>query len=132
VTKNSADLRVRRTRALLQKALIELTTEKGFSDVTVRDITERAMVNRSTFYHHYLDKYDLLNQYIEEAMIVIDDRTGASSSMIDLDQPSIEFVSRHGNTQQWRSASLALEAAWREPHCARFFEFVSQRRYTQQ
>ena len=56
------DLRVRRTRKLLQQAFIECTIEKGFAALTVRDITERAMVNRSTFYRHYLDKYDLLEQ----------------------------------------------------------------------
>lgn len=60
------DLRVQKTRKLLQQALMELTVEKGFAAITVRDITERAMVNRSTFYRHYLDKYDLLNQYIDE------------------------------------------------------------------
>lgn len=62
----SDDLRVRRTRKLLQEAMIQLTVEKGFNAVTVRDITERAMVNRSTFYRHYLDKYDLIDQYMEE------------------------------------------------------------------
>ncbi len=60
------DLRVRRTRKLLQKALLEATIEKGFAEVSVRDITERAMVNRSTFYRHFLDKYDLLSRYLEE------------------------------------------------------------------
>src|SRR5258708_27883336 len=60
------DLRVRRTRKLLQQAFIELTVEKGFAALTVRDITERAMVNRSTFYRHYLDKYDLRDQYMNE------------------------------------------------------------------
>lgn len=60
------DLRVRRTRKMLQDALIALTVEKGFAAVTVRDITERAMVNRSTFYRHYLDKFDLLEQYSDE------------------------------------------------------------------
>ena len=60
------DLRVQRTRTLLQQALFELTIEKGFAAVTVRDITHRAMVNRSTFYRHYLDKYDLLNHYLDE------------------------------------------------------------------
>lgn len=62
----SEDLRVQRTRKLLRQALFELTVEKGFAAVTVRDITERAMVNRSTFYRHYLDKYDLLSQYLDE------------------------------------------------------------------
>ena len=60
------DLRVVRTRKLLQQALFELTVEKGFAAVTVSDIAERAMVNRSTFYRHYLDKYELLNQYLDE------------------------------------------------------------------
>lgn len=61
------DLRVRRTRKLLQKALIELTVEKGFAAVTVQDISERAMVNRSTIYRHYPGgKYDLLEQYTNE------------------------------------------------------------------
>jgi len=60
------DLRVRRTRKLLQQAFMELTVEKGFAALTVRDITVRAMVNRSTFYRHYLDKYDLLEQYMKE------------------------------------------------------------------
>ena len=58
------DLRVRRTHIQLQRAFIELTVEKGFGAVTVSDITERAMVNRSTFYRHFLDKYDLLDNYL--------------------------------------------------------------------
>lgn len=58
------DLRVQRTRKLIEDAMISLTVEKGFSAITVRDITERAKVNRSTFYRHYLDKYDLLSQYM--------------------------------------------------------------------
>jgi AcrR family transcriptional regulator len=60
------DLRVRRTRRLLQQALIEGSLKKGFAALTVRDITEYAMVNRSTFYRHYLDKYDLLEHHIQE------------------------------------------------------------------
>jgi AcrR family transcriptional regulator len=61
------DLRVRRTRKLLQKALIELTVEKGFAAVTIQDISERAMVNRSTVYRHYPGgKYELLEQYTNE------------------------------------------------------------------
>ena len=65
-TEGNEDLRVRRTRKLLMQALIDLTIENGFAAITVRDITERAMVNRSTFYRHYLDKYDLLEQYLNE------------------------------------------------------------------
>lgn len=70
-SEDAEDLRVRRSRKMLQAALIELTVEKGFAAVTVRDITERAMVNRSTFYRHYLDKYDLLDQYMDEVYELI-------------------------------------------------------------
>jgi AcrR family transcriptional regulator len=66
MVQNLEDLRIRRTRKLLQEAMIELAAEKGFAEISVRDITERAMVNRSTFYRHYLDKYDLLDQYMTE------------------------------------------------------------------
>lgn len=76
------DLRVRRTRKLLQRALIELTGEKGFANVTVHDIAERAMVNRSTFYRHYLDKYDLLGQYLEELYALLDSQ-GGNDSLVD-------------------------------------------------
>lgn len=66
------DLRVRRTRKLIQNALIELTIEKGFSAVTVRDIAQRAMVNRATFYRHYQDKYDLLDKYMDDLYAMLD------------------------------------------------------------
>ena len=59
------DPRVKRTHKLLQEALIELTVLKGFAAVTVSDITRHAGVNRATFYRHYQDKIDLLNQYAQ-------------------------------------------------------------------
>jgi AcrR family transcriptional regulator len=66
IKKKEEDLRVRRTRKQLLEAMISLVIEKGFNSVTVQDISERAMVNRATFYRYYKDKYDLLDQYVEE------------------------------------------------------------------
>jgi AcrR family transcriptional regulator len=60
------DPRVRRTRQLLQNAFTELMQEKGFSAISIQDITERAMVNRGTFYAHFADKYALLDSLIRE------------------------------------------------------------------
>ncbi len=80
MTQNVEDLRVRRTRKLLQKALLEAATDKGFAQVTVSDIAERAMVNRATFYRHYQDKYDLLRQYIADLSGLIDSEARESSS----------------------------------------------------
>ena len=44
VMQNLEDLRIRRTRKLLQKALLEAASEKGFARITVRDIVGRAIV----------------------------------------------------------------------------------------
>lgn len=54
------DLRVRRTQKLLWEALLALMDERDFEAITVKDICDRAMVHRTTFYKHYQDKYDLL------------------------------------------------------------------------
>jgi AcrR family transcriptional regulator len=59
---NGQDPRIIRTRHLLQFALLELMREKPFQSISVSDITKRATLNRSTFYLHYLDKFDLLAQ----------------------------------------------------------------------
>jgi len=63
--KHRPDRRIRRTRAALQAALIDLMTEKGYDAVTVQDIIDRADVGRSTFYAHFTDKEDLLVSGIE-------------------------------------------------------------------
>lgn len=60
------DRRIQRTRQALQTALLELTKEKEYDDISVEEITERANVGRATFYLHYTDKEDLLLQYFGE------------------------------------------------------------------
>jgi AcrR family transcriptional regulator len=54
------DPRIERTREALRAALMALIEEKGFDAISVQDITERARLNRATFYLHYRDKQDLL------------------------------------------------------------------------
>ena len=58
------DPRIKRTRALLEKAFMEVMIEKGFQAVSVQDITEKAGVNRATFYDHFTDKYAFLDHSI--------------------------------------------------------------------
>lgn len=61
------DPRAARTRILIQEAFLSLASEKKFESITVKDIAERASVNRATFYAHYEDKYTLLNYLLSEA-----------------------------------------------------------------
>ncbi|KEO85102.1 TetR/AcrR family transcriptional regulator [Tumebacillus flagellatus] len=60
------DRRKKRTRQLLRKALLDLIEERGLDRITVRDLTERAEINRGTFYLHYRDVPDLMEQLKQE------------------------------------------------------------------
>ena len=60
------DPRTKRTRQLLMDAFGQLLSEKSFEDITVQDVTDRATVNRATFYAHFEDKYILAEQSILE------------------------------------------------------------------
>ena len=61
------DPRVTRTRALIVEAFADLLEEGGFRGLTVQAVTERAGINRATFYAHFPDKYGLLDYFIREA-----------------------------------------------------------------
>jgi AcrR family transcriptional regulator len=60
------DQRVRLTQNLLKHALVQLMKEQHISKISVRAICEVADINRSTFYVHYADPYDLLAKIEEE------------------------------------------------------------------
>ena len=60
------DLRIIKTNKILFDALLTLMKEKNFEKIKISDICEVALINRSTFYAHYEDKYDLLIALIEE------------------------------------------------------------------
>lgn len=60
------DLRIIKTKKVLFDALLTLMKQKNFDKIKISDICEVALINRSTFYAHYDDKYDLLVALIEE------------------------------------------------------------------
>jgi AcrR family transcriptional regulator len=60
------DPRVKRTRSLILQSFRELLAEKGFETISVQDITDRAKINRATFYKHFVDKYDLLDFSVQQ------------------------------------------------------------------
>lgn len=63
------DPRVPRTRKLIMDAFIELSMKKHFKDITIKDITTAATINRATFYSHFMDKHDLLEKALSESMM---------------------------------------------------------------
>lgn len=60
------DLRVIKTKNLLFNTLVTLMSNTSFEKIKVSDICNDALINRSTFYAHYNDKYELLVDLIED------------------------------------------------------------------
>jgi AcrR family transcriptional regulator len=59
------DRRIQRTQRALMDALVTLALEKGYESISIRDITERANVSYSTFFRHYGEKDDLLEELLK-------------------------------------------------------------------
>lgn len=72
----TVDLRIKRTQAAIKKSFFELIEEKGFEHISVKDITDGAMISRNTFYLHYADKYELLNKICDDLMRTLFFRVG--------------------------------------------------------
>ncbi len=70
------DPRVKRTRNLILSSFESLLAEKGFETISVQDVTDKAQINRATFYAHFQDKYALLDVAIQKMfMAEIEKRT---------------------------------------------------------
>lgn len=56
------DLRVRYTQSVIREAFWMILKEKPLGKITVKEVCDKAGVNRGTFYKHYLDCFDLMEQ----------------------------------------------------------------------
>ncbi len=65
---NKSDSKYFNTAAKMDRAFIELLAEKDFEYITVKEICRRAGVNRSTFYLHYENIADLLEESVDYAI----------------------------------------------------------------
>lgn len=61
----TVDPRVIKTLRSIDAALLENLRERSFDKITIDNICKSAMINRSTFYKYYEDKYSLLNSYLD-------------------------------------------------------------------
>lgn len=62
------DLRIERTKRSIINAFIELRSKKPLEKITVKELSEYALINKATFYSHYHDIYDLSEQLEKEAV----------------------------------------------------------------
>ena len=90
MTTTKVDPRIIRTKK--SEAFQEVSREK-MSQITVKDITERATVNRATFYAHFTDKYDILNYTLSETILKDLNNTLSVSDIINETVISNLFIS---------------------------------------
>ena len=64
--KKKEDLRVLKTRASLYRGLMSLMKNKAFEDIKISEICSASLINRSTFYDHFSDKYELINSLMDD------------------------------------------------------------------
>jgi AcrR family transcriptional regulator len=101
------DRRVRRTRALLHAALVDLVIERGYHRISVQDILDRADVGRSTFYAHFRDKDALLLSAFDDVRAGVQadlDSMRPGAAPHDLAQPSRAlFTHAYANRTVYRA-----------------------------
>ena len=104
-TKNFEDRRARRSRKLLKESLLEQMRQKSFSEISVRDITDGADMNRCTFYLHYTGTAQLLESLetdlMAELQTLLDAHLGETlvkGTVYPLLEPVLDFAVEHRET----------------------------------
>ncbi len=80
----SKDLRVRRTLTSIRKSFFELVLEKNYNEISITELTDRAGINRKTFYLHYSSLDDLVAEIEEEIVSDILESIGDYAEAFDL------------------------------------------------
>lgn len=86
------DLRILKTKKALFEALINLIKDNEFENIKVQDICKKALVNRSTFYSHYNDKYDLLSDFINSLKTELAAELSKNKNIINTKEYYLEMI----------------------------------------
>ncbi|WP_312148416.1 TetR/AcrR family transcriptional regulator [Paenibacillus odorifer] len=118
---STIDRRILKTQEAIKKAFIELMSETNFDHITIQNIADRANVGRRTVYHHYLDKFDLLDKLIEEHISELRKlcKSAAELSFIDANLIWFEYFE-----QNFSFFSTMLASKGAPSFRSRFLSFV--------
>ena len=67
------DKRIKKTKRYLKQTLMDLLTKKTFDQITVKEICDKSEISRVTFYTHYNDKYDLVEDIAKDMIKIAKD-----------------------------------------------------------
>lgn len=90
-TASKEDLRVRRTKDSIRKTFEEMICEMDYDKITIKELTQRANINRKTFYLHYNTIDDLLRELQNEMAQSFIRRTKGMERPGDMDRITQEF-----------------------------------------
>ncbi|MBQ9265992.1 MAG: TetR/AcrR family transcriptional regulator C-terminal domain-containing protein [Bacilli bacterium] len=79
------DYRIKITKLMIRKSYAELLKEKGDKKITVKDLCEKADINRGTFYSHYKDVDDLQNQLVNQFTSLLEETFVEFLSTVDIE-----------------------------------------------
>lgn len=88
------DIRVVKSKRALCNALTELVKTSPFRKITVGDICAAAMINKMTFYKHYADKYELLNDVLLSIKQSIVDYAKTTAPTPNVDDSALDMTFR--------------------------------------
>lgn len=88
------DIRITKSKRDLCNALITLMQTEQFKKITVGDICSTAMVNRMTFYKHYADKYELLNDVLLNIKHAVVERIAKMKPSPDVTDEGLDLTFR--------------------------------------
>ncbi len=101
MTDKKKDLRFRKTELSIRAAFFELLKNRRISEITVAEISRKAMLGRGTFYLHYKDIHDLLdtleNEYVEAIGNIIDEYypIAPAANISDLTEKLFRYITAH-------------------------------------
>ncbi|WP_028546778.1 TetR/AcrR family transcriptional regulator [Paenibacillus taiwanensis] len=102
------DIRVYKTKLAIKRGIIELLQHQQFKEITIKHICDQALIGRSTFYSHYLDKYDLLDSMVQQHVLDFTYEIKQRFDSIDENRvaDAIEFVTDAMIEQQLEISTL--------------------------
>lgn len=86
------DRRVKRTKKTLRESLLKLLEEKPIDKITVKELTETAEINRSTFYFYYKDVVDMVAQIQDEIFRTFEEEVLAEPPHLDEMSDFIDYI----------------------------------------
>lgn len=94
------DRRINKSQEAIKQAFFEISSTKQFEQITVQAIADQANINRSTFYAHYYDKYDLLDKIEDDYIKLIHHAIGQTAvqstyAVVDVIDGLVNHIDEH-------------------------------------